>query len=150
MEHHGVHPPGRDLLTSIVSRIIAAQDHCFLLAVDRGAPEVPASSPETARVAPEGGRIVGMCALVFTLSSWSAAPVCEVQDVIVTAASRREDVGAGLLAAAEAAAREEGCARLFLLAESWNLGAHAFYRSLGLAEKTCLYFERDLSGGAET
>jgi hypothetical protein len=42
------------------------------------------------------------------------------------------------------AARARGCSRLFLLAEPWNLEAHAFYRSLGLSEKTCLYFERDL------
>ncbi len=48
------------------------------------------------------------------------------------------------MSAAEAIARARGCSRLFLLAESWNLDAHAFYRSLGLAEKTCLYFERDL------
>lgn len=135
MEHHGAHAPGDGRLASIVSRIIAAPDHCFLLAEQK-----PVGGEGV------GGDVVGMCALVFSLSSWSAAPVCELQDVIVTAGFRREDVGQGLLAAAEDIAREKGCARLFLLAESWNLGAHAFYRSLGLAEKTCLYFERDLTG----
>jgi GNAT superfamily N-acetyltransferase len=86
-----------------------------------------------------------MCALLFTISTWSASLVCELQDVIVTEHYRRESVGQGLVAAAEEIARARGCNRLFLLAESWNLGAHAFYRSLGLQEKTCLYFERDLS-----
>ncbi len=91
-----------------------------------------------------------MCALVFSISTWSASPVCELQDVIVTEEYRREDVGRGLIAAAEEIARARGCSRLFLLAESWNLGAHAFYRSLGLSEKTCLYFERDLrASGAD-
>jgi len=63
---------------------------------------------------------------------------------VVSGEHRREDVGRGLIAAAEEMAWARGCSRLFLLAESWNLGAHAFYRSLGMAEKTCLYFERDL------
>jgi GNAT superfamily N-acetyltransferase len=63
---------------------------------------------------------------------------------MVRASHRRHRVGQGLVDAAEAVARARGCDRLFLLAEVWNLEAHAFYRSLGLTEKTCLYFERDL------
>jgi GNAT superfamily N-acetyltransferase len=147
MEHHGVHPPTNDRLASIVSRIIAAPDHCFLLAESvEDDPALASAAPAAAAEAPRGG-IVGMCALLFTLSTWSAAPVCELQDVVVTAAHRRGDVGRGLIATAEDIARERGCARLQLLAESWNFAGHAFYRGLGLAEKTCLYFERDLTGG---
>jgi GNAT superfamily N-acetyltransferase len=146
MEHHGIDPPGHERLASIVSRIIAAPDHCFLLAEAAEGDPAPAASAGSAAGA--RGRIVGMCALLFTLSTWSAAPVCELQDVVVTAAHRRGDVGRGLIAAAEDIARERGCAHLQLLAESWNLAGHAFYRSLDMAEKTCLYFERDLSGGA--
>lgn len=128
MTHHGAPPPDGSDLGDIVSGIMAASDHCFLVA--------EASE----------GRIVGMCALLFSISTWSAAPVCELQDVIVTQDFRRETVGQGLVAAAEEIARARGCSRLFLLAETWNLGAHAFYRRLGLQEKTCLYFERDLGG----
>jgi GNAT superfamily N-acetyltransferase len=142
MEHHGVHPPARERLASIVSRIIAAPDHCFLLAESSEDDPAITASAETSRA-----HVVGMCGLLFTLSTWSAAPVCELQDVVVTEAQRRGEVGRGLMAAAADAARERGCARLQLLAESWNLAGHAFYRSLGLAEKTCLYFERDLTGG---
>jgi GNAT superfamily N-acetyltransferase len=142
MEHHGVHLPTQERLASIVSRIIAAPDHCFLLAESVEDDPAMAASSETPR-----GRVVGMCALLFTLSTWSAAPVCELQDVVVTAAHRRGEVGRGLLAAAEDIARERGCARLQLLAEPWNFAGHAFYRRLGLTEKTCLYFERDLTGG---
>jgi GNAT superfamily N-acetyltransferase len=150
MEHHAVAPPGRERLAPIVSRIIAAPDHCFLLAdsYESGpAPEDRATAPGQA---PSGAapRIVGMCALVFSISTWSAASVCELQDVIVTEEHRRADLGRGLVAAAEEIARGRGCARLFLLAESWNFAAHAFYRSLGLQEKTCLYFERDLTAPA--
>ena len=127
MVHHGVTPPPRDRLSITVSRILASPTHLFL-------------------VADEGGRLVGMCALIFSQSTWSAAPVCEVQDVVVTGDHRRSGVGRDLLAAAEEIARARGCSRLLLLAEYWNLDAHVFYRSLGLTEKTCLYFERDLAG----
>ena len=152
MVHHGAASPGRDRLATTVSGIIAASDHCFLIAEAGGvAGPLGAAAADAAggpKVAVPAGRIVGMCALVFTVSTWSAATVCELQDVIVTEGYRREDVGRGLLAAAEETARARGCSRLFLLAESWNLGAHAFYRNARMMEKTCLYFERDLPGAA--
>ena len=125
MKHHGVAPPGRDRLASTVDTILASSGHALLMAES-------------------DGNVVGMCALIFSHSTWSASPVCELQDVVVTAGHRRDHVGRGLVHAAEAAARARGCSHLFLLAEAWNVDAHAFYRDLGLAEKTCLYFERDL------
>ena len=127
MEHHGVAPPPRQRLLDTVTAILASPSHVLLVADDDGA-------------------VVGMCALIFSQSTWSASPVCELQDVVVTQSHRRLEVGRGLLSAAEELARDRGCSRLFLLAESWNFAAHSFYRSLGLAEKTCLYFERDLAG----
>jgi GNAT superfamily N-acetyltransferase len=125
MEHHGVAPPDSASLAASVSTILAADDHVLLVAEDED-------------------RLIGMCALILSMSTWSASPVCELQDVLVTQDHRRTDVGRGLVQSAEEIARARGCTRLFLLAESWNLEAHAFYRGLGLAEKTCLYFERDL------
>jgi GNAT superfamily N-acetyltransferase len=125
MEHHGVLPPAPDRLAATVNAILASPSHSLLVAESQG-------------------DLVGMCALIFSYSTWSATLVCELQDVVVTASHRRSRVGRGLVNAAEAVARARGCDRLFLLAEAWNLEAHAFYRGLGLAEKTCLYFERDL------
>jgi N-acetylglutamate synthase-like GNAT family acetyltransferase len=125
MEHHDVTPPPAADLSECVTTIIASPDHMFI-------------------VAEENGRLLGMCAVLFSMSTWSAAPVCEVQDLIVGKKTRGADVGRSLVEAAGALARARGCTRLFLLAEYWNLQAHAFYRSLGLAEKTCLDFERDL------
>jgi len=125
MHHHGVQPPDTVSLTASVSAIFKASDHVLL-------------------VAEEEGRAIGLCALLFSISTWSASPVCELQDVLVTEDRRRADIGRGLIEHAQQIARTRGCARFFLLAEYWNLEAHAFYRSLGLSEKTCLYFERDL------
>ncbi len=130
MHHHGVTPPASERLHSIVDAISASPDHFFL-------------------VADLDGAIVGMCALIFSYSTWSASPVCELQDVVVTAPSRRNSVGRGLLEAAEDLARDRGCSRLFLSAEGWNLEAQRFYRRLQLAEKTYLYFERSLLGESE-
>jgi GNAT superfamily N-acetyltransferase len=125
MTLHGVSAPAPGPLTATVTAILAADDHVLL-------------------VADRQGRLIGMCALLFSLSTWSAGLVCELQDVLVTQAYRSSGVGRGLMQAAEAMARARGCVRLFLSAESWNLDAHAFYRKLGLAEKTNLYYERDL------
>jgi N-acetylglutamate synthase-like GNAT family acetyltransferase len=134
MDHHAVAAPEPSRLAATVHSIIAAADHCFLVAeMDGGG---------------QARHLIGMCALVFSLSTWSASPVCELQDVVVNGEHRREDVGRGLVTAAEVIARARGCSRLFLLAESWNLGAHSFYRSLGMSEKTCLYFELDLTASS--
>jgi N-acetylglutamate synthase-like GNAT family acetyltransferase len=126
MQHHGVAPPATDKLEAILETILSSSGHSVLVAESQG-------------------RLLGMCALIFSYSTWSSALVCELQDVVVTEPRRGESVGRGLVDAAESVARERGCSRLFLLAEAWNLQAHAFYRGLGLAEKTCLYFERGIS-----
>lgn len=126
MAHHGVpFPPDADL-RAVLGEAFASTAHEFLVAEG-----------------PEG--IHGMCALVYSLSTWSAGPVCEVQDVVVAAHRRGAGVGAAVLAAAERRAAERGCRRLFLTAETPNLGGQAFYRALGLMEKTTLHFERDLT-----
>jgi N-acetylglutamate synthase-like GNAT family acetyltransferase len=125
MEYHKVVPPDADRLSACVATIIDSDDHVFL-------------------VADEHGRLLGMCALLFSMSTWAAAPVCEIQDLIVSMDQRGDDVGRNLIDAAGEIALARGCTRFYLLAEYWNLQAHAFYRSVGLAEKTCLDFERDL------
>ncbi len=125
MTYHGVQPPPDRALRETLQAILASPSHLFL-------------------VADAGGTIIGACSLIISLSTWSAGRVCEVQDVIVHSRYRDSGVGRRLLEAASVAAAERGCVRLFLYAEPFNLGAHAFYRSLGLTEKTALYFERSL------
>ncbi len=125
MEYHDVVPPQPVALAKCVCAILTGQDHTFL-------------------VAEQDAQVIGMCALVFSLSTWTAAPVCEIQDLIVTREHRGTGVGRGLVQAAGELALARGCTRFYLLAEYWNLQAHAFYRRLGLAEQTCLDFERDL------
>jgi GNAT superfamily N-acetyltransferase len=125
MVHHGVTPPAAAELVGIVDSIMGSSQHTFFVAA------VP-------------GRLLGMCALVFSLSSWRAATVCEIQDVVVTEAARSQNIGRALIESAFEFARERGCAWVYLIAESWNLQAHDFYRTLGFQEKAVLYFEKAL------
>ena len=134
MTHHGVGLPVREDLARTLAEMLAEAEtttrprYLFL-------------------VVEAGGRVVGACSLIFSLSTWSTGEVCELQDVVVTADLRRSGVGHALLLAATALARSRGCTRLFLQAEAANLDAHAFYRSQGLNEKIALHFECDLSDG---
>lgn len=125
MREHGVNPPGEADLARIVSAILDSPNHQIL-------------------VAEKNSQLVGMCACIFTLSTWSAAPACELQDLIVSRSERRTHVGSKLIETAREVAKTRGCTRLFLLAEAWNFEAHAFYRHQGFKEKTCLYFELSL------
>lgn len=127
MTFHGLRPPPDERLAGVLEAAMSQPSHQFLVAED------------------DDARVVGSCALLFSVSTWSLGPVCELQDVIVTEDRRGTGVGRGLLAAAEGVAREHGCVRLWLTTEAWNLGAHDFYRHRGMDEKTCLYFETDLS-----
>src|SRR3990172_9681831 len=74
MQHHGVAIPEESRLDSVVRSALSSPYHSFLLAEDAGA-------------------AVGMCALVFTYSTWSAALACELQDVVVPGGRRRANIG---------------------------------------------------------
>jgi GNAT superfamily N-acetyltransferase len=127
MDNHGVDDPGAERMSRTLALIMGGPDHRFVVAEDPGG-------------------LVGMCGLLFHMSTWSASKACEIQDVIVAAEHRRSGLGRALVETAAEVARREGCTRLSLTAEAWNLPAHAFYRRLGFSEKTCLYFERSLVG----
>lgn len=60
---------------------------------------------------------------------WGAC--CELQQLWVEPSRRREGLGAALVRAFEARAREHGCSSFYL--ETFNFQAPALYRSLGYA-----------------
>lgn len=131
MAVHGVDAPRAERLTEVVSHLLDSTSHRFVLAE-------------------EAKGVVGLCAVLISMSTWSAGKACELQDVIVTERARRTGVGRGLVEAAAELGRREGCGRLQLVTEAWNLPAHDFYRSLGFQEKTCVYFERPLEPPSRT
>jgi len=122
MEHHRWPLPAEHRLRAILTDALASDNHLFLLAEVSGVP-------------------VGMCALLFTVSTWSAAEAAEVQDMLVTQTYRRRGAGRTLLRAAMEEARKRGCFRVHLDAETWNVEAHRFYREMGFLEKPSRRFE---------
>lgn len=82
-------------------------------------------------IAEREGRAIGMIALQILISTAQGGPVGLIEDVTVTQAWRGRGIGAALLAAADAWARDHGLSRLQLLADRANEPALAFYRRAG-------------------
>ncbi len=79
-------------------------------------------------IAPPGAALAG-----FVLFA-QVADECEILDIAVDPAARRDGLGARLLAAALAAAVARGARRCFLEVRASNAGAQAFYRAAGFVE----------------
>ncbi|MGW3996448.1 N-acetyltransferase family protein [Amycolatopsis sp. NPDC004772] len=133
---------------TITTRPAAEADLPALLALFRELhPDDPAPPPQAAAaawraierqagrailVAESAGVVVGTvdCTTLPNLTR-GARPFMLVENVVVAAEHRRSGVGATLMAAAFAAAREAGCYKVQLLSRSGRDGAHAFSESLG-------------------
>jgi len=89
--------------------------------------------PETGRilVLREGGDIIGMVNLLFTISTACGGKVAILEDMIVHPARRGDGFGSKLLQAALELARHEGCLRITLLTDRSNDPAIRFYRRHG-------------------
>jgi len=87
-------------------------------------------------VAREGGEIVGMVNLLFTVSTFLGSRVALLEDMIVLPDQRGKGMGTALLHAAIARAKAEGCARITLLTDGANAEAKAFYRRAGFGESS--------------
>jgi ribosomal-protein-alanine N-acetyltransferase len=79
-------------------------------------------------IAPPGAALAG-----FVLFA-QVADECEILDIAVDPAARRDGLGARLLAAALAAAVARGARRCFLEVRASNADAQAFYRAAGFVE----------------
>ena len=93
---------------------------------------IEAQAGRTVLVAESSGTVVGTvdCALLPNLTR-GARPFMLIENVVVTAGHRRAGVGAALLRAAVALAREAGCYKIQLLSRTERRAAHAFYESRG-------------------
>jgi GNAT superfamily N-acetyltransferase len=81
-------------------------------------------------VAEVGGRVAGWVH-VHLYSLLVDDPEAEIGGLVVDASLRGQGLGAQLMAAAEAWAREKGCPSVYLRSNTLRSEAHTFYQGLG-------------------
>jgi GNAT superfamily N-acetyltransferase len=81
-------------------------------------------------VAEVDGRVAGWVH-VHLYSLLVDDPEAEIGGLVVDASRRGQGLGAQLMAAAEAWAREKGCPSVYLRSNTMRTEAHAFYQQLG-------------------
>jgi GNAT superfamily N-acetyltransferase len=89
--------------------------------------------PEAGAVllARQGGQVVGMANLLFTVSTALGERVALLEDMVVSSSARRAGVGTRLLAEAISFSRSQGCKRITLLTDRANEAAQRFYGRQG-------------------
>ncbi|HLM48915.1 MAG TPA: GNAT family N-acetyltransferase [Solirubrobacteraceae bacterium] len=113
-DHMGKEWPSANAFLASVERLLDDRATDFLLA-----------TPD--EESPPGG----VAQLRYRWSVWTAADDCWLEDLFVAGPARRHGVGAALLAAAVARARERGCRRIELDVDAANAPARALYEAHG-------------------
>jgi ribosomal protein S18 acetylase RimI-like enzyme len=122
--------PDEASIRASVDRLIGREDTEYLLATaGEGGPAAGVAGPRPAGAA--GAPPAGVAQLRFRWGVWWAAEDCELEDLFVDASARGAGLGRALAEAAIARARERGCRRIQLDANTHNPPALALYRSLG-------------------
>lgn len=103
--------------------------------------------PETGRilVLRNGGGIIGMVNLLFTVSTACGGKAALLEDMIIHPARRDDGLGSKLLKAVIELARSENCLRLTLLTDRANDAAIRFYQRHGLGISAMLPLRLALS-----
>ena len=82
----------------------------------------------------EGDRILGMCSLLYTISTAEGGKAAWLEDFVVRPERRGRGIGRTLLAYAVAQAHAEGVLRISLLTDAENERAQKLYRSVGFSD----------------
>ncbi|MGE5130484.1 MAG: N-acetyltransferase family protein [Sphingomonadaceae bacterium] len=81
----------------------------------------------------EGEQVLGMCSLLYTLSTAEGGRAAWLEDFVVRPERRGRGIGRTLLAYAVAQAHAEGILRISLLTDAENERAQELYRSVGFS-----------------
>jgi len=87
-------------------------------------------------VAREGGKVVGMASLLYTISTAEGGKAAWFEDFIVQPEYRRQGIGTRLLEYVIQQARAEGVLRITLLTDLQNDNAQDLYRKLGFVNSS--------------
>jgi GNAT superfamily N-acetyltransferase len=110
---YGNEPPPEEEIRASVERIMAGPDGDYLLG------------------APDGDEAQGVCQVRFRWSVWKSTEDAWLEDLFVREDARRSGLGAALVEAACALARERGSKRIELDVDVENTGAVALYERCG-------------------
>jgi GNAT superfamily N-acetyltransferase len=97
-------------------------------------------------VARDGGEVVGMASLLFTVSTAEGGPACWLEDMVVRPDRRGSGLGSRLFQHAIDHARAKGFVRLTLLADRDNEGAIRFYQRHGFTRSAMNALRLSLTG----
>lgn len=102
------------------------------------------SNPQVGEImlAEADGKIIGMVSLLYTVSTALGARVAILEDMIVDPDFRGRGVGSRLLEYALRISRERECARVTLLTDAGNVGAHRLYERFGFSKSEMIPFRR--------
>lgn len=131
-DYYGRDWPSANAMLATVERLIEQPDVDYLLA-----------SPD------DDAPPAAVCQLRYRLSVWTAAPDCWLEDLFVEEHTRGAGLGAALVEAAMARARERGCRRIELDTNEENTAALALYHRFGFSERAKGAGGRDLFLGAK-
>lgn len=90
----------------------------------------------------DGGGVIGMVNLLFTVSTALGRKVALLEDMVVRPAQRGRGVGTMLIEHACDWARARGFARITLLTDGDNEPAHRFYGSTGFTRSDMTIFRK--------
>jgi len=82
-------------------------------------------------VARDGGKVVAMASLLYTVSTAEGGKAALFEDLVVRPEYRKQGIGAQLLEHVIAEARAQGVLRMTLLTDMQNERAQVLYRKLG-------------------
>lgn len=94
-------------------------------------------------VATLGPKIIGLCGLQISTMFQREKPVGRITILVVAEDQRGKAIGRMLVDAAEAQFRSAGCELMEVTSNDRHIGAHAFYRRMGL-ERTSIRFAKAL------
>ena len=92
-----------------------------------------------ARLAERDGRLVGMTVNVLHEGTWSAAPICYLEDLFVAPEARGAGIGRALISDLIAVGKARGWSRLYWHTKSGNSEARRLYDRSVAADDFCRY-----------
>lgn len=151
-----IEPATRDDLPALVALLglLFAQEAEFtpVPALQEKGLRLILSQPEVGQVwvVRQGAQVVGMCCLLFSVSTALGARVAWLEDVVIHPSVRARGWGAALLAEVMRQAELAGCERLTLLTDGSNVDAQRFYARMGFTTSSMLPMRRQLIHSAES